>query len=64
MCLHPFTPSLWVHLWVHEWFKNGVEAALLAPTALNKQAFTIKGVGNEVSITYGPGTFSGRTSGW
>lgn len=46
-----------------EWFKNGVKAALLAPTALNKQAFTIKGVGDEVSITYEPGTFSGEDLG-
>ena len=34
-----------------KWFKEGVEAALLAPTALNKQDFTIKGVGNKVTIT-------------
>lgn len=34
-----------------EWFKEGVEAALLAPTALNKQDFTVKGVGNKVTIT-------------
>lgn len=46
-----------------EWFKNGVKAALLAPTALDKQAFKIKGVGDEVSITYEPGTFSGEDLG-
>lgn len=46
-----------------EWFKNGVEAALLAPTALDKQAFKIKGVGDEVTITYEPGTFAGEDLG-
>ena len=35
-----------------EWFKQGVEAALLAPTAVNRQGFKIKGIGNKVSITY------------
>ena len=33
-----------------EWFRRGVEAALLAPTTMNKQAFFIKGEGNQVSI--------------
>lgn len=33
------------------WFIDGVNAALLAPTALNKQEFTIKGVGSKVVIT-------------
>lgn len=46
-----------------EWFKRGVEAALLAPTALDKQAFKIKGIGDEVSITYESGTFSGEDLG-
>ena len=40
-----------------EWFRKGVEAALLAPTAINQQHFyfTHEG-GNEVSVkkTYGP----------
>ena len=31
-----------------EWFKSGVEAALLAPTALNQQKFTFEFVGNKV----------------
>ena len=35
-----------------EWFKQGVEAALLAPTAVNRQGFKITGTGNKVSITY------------
>ena len=46
-----------------EWFKNGVEAALLAPTALDKQAFKIEGAGDEVSITYEPGAFAGEDLG-
>lgn len=41
-----------------QWFRDGVAAALLAPTALNKQAFKIKGKGDEVSITYESGTFA------
>ncbi len=34
-----------------QWFADGVEAALLAPTALNKQAFKIAGAGNKVAIS-------------
>ncbi len=34
-----------------DWFKAGVEAALLAPTGMNRQEFVIKGSGNEVSMT-------------
>lgn len=41
------------------WFTEGVEAVLLAPTALNKQAFTIKGEGQKVSMTCDNGKFSG-----
>lgn len=41
-----------------DWFVQGVKAALLAPTALNKQAFYIKGDGNKVSITCHNGNFS------
>lgn len=43
---------------VPDWFANGVQAALLAPTALNKQAFTIKGEGNNVSVSCNNGIFS------
>ncbi len=46
-----------------EWFKAGVTAALLAPTAMNKQAFTIKGKGYKVSMTYASGSFSGADLG-
>ncbi|MCI9627230.1 MAG: nitroreductase [Clostridia bacterium] len=41
-----------------EWFVRGVNAALLAPTALNKQAFMIKGEKNRVSISCHNGVFS------
>lgn len=41
------------------WFTAGVEATLLAPTALNKQAFSIRGEGRRVSMTCDNGVFSG-----
>lgn len=44
---------------IPQWFANGVRTALLAPTALNKQAFFIKGSGSDVTIAYnGGGMFS------
>lgn len=46
-----------------EWFKAGVSAALLAPTAMGKQAFTIKGKGNKVSMTCNNGSYSGADLG-
>ena len=42
-----------------EWFTRGTEALLLAPTALNKQAFTLRGEGRKVSLTCDNGVFSG-----
>lgn len=42
-----------------EWFAKGVEAVLLAPTALNRQAFSIRGEGRRVSMTCDSGAFSG-----
>lgn len=42
-----------------EWFAKGTEALLLAPTALNKQAFTLRGEGRRVSLTCDNGVFSG-----
>ena len=42
-----------------DWFTRGVEAVLLAPTALNKQAFSIRGQGRRVSMTCDSGVFSG-----
>jgi len=41
-----------------EWFNAGVSAVLLAPTAMNKQAFNIKGKGTEVSMTCDNGSYS------
>ncbi len=46
-----------------EWFKNGVAAVLLSPTALNKQAFSIKGDGIKVSMTCNNGIFTGSDLG-
>ena len=40
------------------WFTEGIEAALLAPTAMNRQAFHIDGRGNEASLTYDSGACS------
>ena len=45
------------------WFQAGVSAALLAPTAMNKQAFTIQGKGDQVSMTCNNGSFSGADLG-
>lgn len=36
-----------------EWFKNGVEAALLAPTAINQQKFRFERNGNRVTAKAG-----------
>lgn len=46
-----------------QWFADGVRAALLAPTALNKQCFRIAGAGNKVSIAEDGGAFSGADIG-
>lgn len=46
-----------------EWFVKGVKAVLLAPTALNRQAFNIKGEGRKVSITCDNSAFSGTDLG-
>lgn len=40
------------------WFTEGVEAALLAPTAMNRQAFHITGQGDEVALAYDHGACS------
>lgn len=42
-----------------QWFTDGISALLCAPTALNKQPYTVKGEGNQVSISAGDGHFSG-----
>lgn len=41
-----------------DWFIEGVRAVLLAPTALNRQAFQIEGDGERVSMSYGRGAFA------
>ncbi len=46
-----------------KWFTAGVDAALLAPTAMNHQSFTIKGKGDQVEMTYAKGSFSGADLG-
>lgn len=42
-----------------QWFKDGVEALLLAPTAMNRQNFKLEGAGNKVTLTYEGGRFAG-----
>lgn len=46
-----------------KWFQNGIEAALLAPTALNKQEFSITGKKNKVNISCDNGIFTGADLG-
>lgn len=46
-----------------EWFKNGIEASLLAPTALNKQDYKIIGKNNKVKIEIDNGRFTGANKG-
>lgn len=41
-----------------EWFTKGVQAALLAPTAMNQQKFTFSLEGNQVSAKPGIGFYS------
>ena len=48
---------------VPDWFKEGVDAALLAQTALAKQAFILKGEGGTVHIDCDNGIFSGVDTG-
>lgn len=42
-----------------QWFTDGVDALLYAPTAMNKQAYAVKGDGNRVYISYNGGHFAG-----
>ncbi len=46
-----------------DWFHAGVQAALLAPTGMNRQAFTVTGSGNQVSMTYPDVSFAGADLG-
>lgn len=41
-----------------DWFKNGVEAALLAPTAMNQQKFMFMLEGNKVAAKAGKGFYT------
>ena len=41
-----------------DWFCAGVEAALLAPTAMNQQKFTFELQGNRVSVKAGRGFYT------
>lgn len=41
-----------------EWFKSGVSAALLAPTAMNQQKFTLTYSGGKVSAKAGAGFYT------
>ena len=41
-----------------DWFKNGVEAALLAPTAMNQQKFLFTRDGRQVSVKAGVGFYT------
>lgn len=43
---------------IPDWFKSGVEAALLAPTAMNQQKFTFTLNGRKVSAKAGKGFYS------
>lgn len=41
------------------WFTDGVEALLLAPTAMNKQPYMVRGWGDKAAISAGSGRFAG-----
>ncbi len=41
-----------------QWFKDGIDALLHAPTAINRMAYKVVGKGNKVSISYAPGPLS------
>lgn len=43
---------------VPDWYKKGVNAALLAPTAVNQQKFTFSREGNKVAVKAGAGAFT------
>ena len=46
-----------------DWFTRGVEAALLAPTAFGKQAFTLSGKGGEVTLRCEDSAYAGQDRG-
>ena len=43
---------------VPDWFQRGVEAALLAPTAMNQQRFTLTLTDGKASVQAGPGLYT------
>lgn len=43
---------------VPEWFQKGIDAALLAPTAMNQQKFLFTLNGNSVSTAAGKGFYT------
>lgn len=43
---------------VPDWYKKGVNAALMAPTAVNQQKFTFTREGNKVKVVAGKGAFT------
>ncbi|MBP1559742.1 MAG: nitroreductase [Oscillospiraceae bacterium] len=43
---------------VPQWFQNGIDAALLAPTAMNQQKFVFYLSGNKVSVKAGVGFYT------
>lgn len=45
------------------WFRDGVRTLLLAPTARNRQGFTVRGAGDGVAMTCDDGRFSGTDLG-
>ena len=46
-----------------DWFTQGVEAALLAPTAFGKQSFTLTGKDGQVTIRCTEGDYAGQDRG-
>jgi len=54
----PIEDIMNVQVPIPEWFKNGMEAVLLAPTALNQQKFSFSLEGDEVSGAAGKGFYT------
>ncbi|MBR5804770.1 MAG: nitroreductase [Clostridia bacterium] len=46
-----------------EWYKDGIRAALMAPTAINQQKFRFRRDGNRVSLKAGLGFYAGMDLG-
>lgn len=60
----PHTVKSWeavtedIHAPVPDWFRRGIDAALLAPTAMNQQKFKFSLSGDQVSVKPGVGFYS------